>query len=86
MSLSLLCHVPSATLADPLICSSLSVISATDPVAVIAIFGALGAKEDLYMNVFGESVLNDAVGKTLRIISLKGIADPHPLPCSSGHL
>jgi NhaP-type Na+/H+ or K+/H+ antiporter len=37
------------------------VISATDPVAVIAIFGTLGADEDLYINVFGEAVLNDAV-------------------------
>ncbi len=30
-------------------------------VAVLAVFSSLGANPDLYINVFGESVLNDAV-------------------------
>ena len=34
-------------------------ISATDPFAVIAIFGTLGADEDF--NSFGEAVLTDSV-------------------------
>jgi NhaP-type Na+/H+ or K+/H+ antiporter len=34
-------------------------------VTVLAIFQALGADPDLYMNVFGESVLNDAVAMVL---------------------
>ncbi|KAF6263350.1 Cation/H+ exchanger [Scenedesmus sp. NREL 46B-D3] len=42
-----------------------ALISATDPVTVLAIFQALGADPDLYMNVFGESVLNDAVAMVL---------------------
>lgn len=31
-------------------------------VTVLSVFQRLGANEDLYINVFGESVLNDAVG------------------------
>ncbi|PNW87467.1 hypothetical protein CHLRE_02g144550v5 [Chlamydomonas reinhardtii] len=42
-----------------------ALISATDPVTVLAVFQRLGAQPDLYMNVFGESVLNDAVGLVL---------------------
>ncbi|KAL6759442.1 Sodium/hydrogen exchanger family-domain-containing protein [Haematococcus lacustris] len=42
-----------------------AIISATDPVTVLAIFNKLGAQEDLYINVFGESVLNDAVAMVL---------------------
>lgn len=42
-----------------------ALISATDPVTVLAIFQAIGADPDLYMNVFGESVLNDAVAMVL---------------------
>ncbi|EFJ36674.1 hypothetical protein SELMODRAFT_76526, partial [Selaginella moellendorffii] len=38
-----------------------ALISATDPVTVLAIFHALGADANLYAYVFGESVLNDAV-------------------------
>ncbi len=38
-----------------------AIVSATDPVAVLAVFESLGANPDLYINVFGESVLNDAV-------------------------
>lgn len=32
---------------------------------MLAIFQAIGADPDLYMNVFGESVLNDAVAMVL---------------------
>ncbi|PNW71931.1 hypothetical protein CHLRE_16g671250v5 [Chlamydomonas reinhardtii] len=42
-----------------------ALISATDPVTVLAVFQRLGAQPDLYINVFGESVLNDAVGLVL---------------------
>ncbi|GLC38121.1 hypothetical protein PLESTF_000318100 [Pleodorina starrii] len=42
-----------------------ALISATDPVTVLAVFQRLNAQPDLYMNVFGESVLNDAVGLVL---------------------
>lgn len=38
-----------------------SLISAVDPVATLAIFQALDVDPILYMLVFGESVLNDAV-------------------------
>lgn len=38
-----------------------SLISATDPVATLAIFHALDVDPTLYILVFGESVLNDAV-------------------------
>ncbi|KAF6022759.1 Nhe3 [Bugula neritina] len=42
-----------------------SIISATDPVTVLAIFHDLHVDVDLYALVFGESVLNDAVAITL---------------------
>lgn len=42
-----------------------SLISATDPVTVLAIFKELKVDFDLYSNVFGESVLNDAVAIVL---------------------
>lgn len=42
-----------------------SLISATDPVATLAIFHALDVNPTLYMLVFGESVLNDAVAVVL---------------------
>ena len=38
-----------------------SLISATDPVAVLAIFKEMNANENLYAIVFGESIFNDAV-------------------------
>ncbi len=37
-----------------------SLISATDPVAVLSIFKELNADSMLYIMVFGESILNDA--------------------------
>ena len=39
-----------------------SLISAPDPVAVLAIFKEMDADEDLYAVVFGESIFNDAIG------------------------
>lgn len=42
-----------------------SIISAVDPVTVLAIFKALKVDLDLYSNIFGESVLNDAVAIVL---------------------
>ncbi|KAF5829912.1 Sodium/hydrogen exchanger family-domain-containing protein [Dunaliella salina] len=42
-----------------------SVISATDPVSVLAVFQALEADGNLFIIVFGESVINDAVAEVL---------------------
>ncbi|KAL5004134.1 hypothetical protein ScPMuIL_017590 [Solemya velum] len=42
-----------------------AIISATDPVTVLAIFHDLNVDVDLYAMVFGESVLNDAVAIVL---------------------
>jgi len=39
-----------------------SLISATDPVSVLAIFKELNADIDLYSMIFGESIFNDAIG------------------------
>ena len=38
-----------------------SLISATDPVSVLSIFGELNADVNLYAIVFGESIFNDAI-------------------------
>jgi sodium/hydrogen exchanger 8 len=42
-------------------------ISATDPVTVLAVFSKLNANKDLFSFVFGESVLNDAVAIVLYV-------------------
>jgi len=42
-----------------------ALISATDPVTVLAVFSKLKADNDLFSYVFGESVLNDAVAIVL---------------------
>ena len=38
-----------------------SLISATDPVAVLNIFKTLNADKMLYFIIFGESIINDAI-------------------------
>lgn len=38
-----------------------SLISATDPVAVLGIFKEIGVDKNLFILIFGESILNDAV-------------------------
>lgn len=54
-----------------------SVVSAVDPVATLAIFNALDMDPILYMLVFGESILNDAVAIVLTntIMDLSGAAN-----------
>ena len=52
-------HLQNITFIDNLHFGAL--ISATDPVTVLAIFNDLNVDVNLYALVFGESVLNDAV-------------------------
>ncbi|XP_030621424.1 sodium/hydrogen exchanger 6a [Chanos chanos] len=47
-----------------------AIVSATDPVTVLAIFNELQVDADLYALLFGESVLNDAVAVVLSSILL----------------
>ncbi|CAG9467333.1 unnamed protein product [Pedinophyceae sp. YPF-701] len=55
-----------------------SLISATDPVTVLAIFQQLKVNQNLYALVFGESVLNDAVAivmyRTLREFMIREVS------------
>ncbi|XP_032388569.1 sodium/hydrogen exchanger 6 isoform X1 [Etheostoma spectabile] len=48
-----------------------AIISATDPVTVLAIFNELKVDVDLYALLFGESVLNDAVAIILSSVLLR---------------
>lgn len=42
-----------------------SILSATDPVTILAIFSQLKVDPQLYAIIFGESILNDAVAIVL---------------------
>jgi hypothetical protein len=57
-----------------------ALISATDPVTVLAVFGAMGADLNLFSMVFGESVLNDAVA----IVLYRTLDDFNPSRCGHG--
>ncbi len=48
-----------------------SLISATDPVSVLAIFKEMNADANLYSIIFGESIFNDAVAIVMYQIVLK---------------
>lgn len=48
-----------------------SLISATDPVSVLAIFKEMNADVNLYAIVFGESIFNDAIGLVMYETVLK---------------
>jgi sodium/hydrogen exchanger-like protein 6/7 len=50
-----------------------AIISATDPVTILAIFNDQKVNVNLYALVFGESVLNDAVSIILAQLVLKFI-------------
>lgn len=52
-----------------------ALVSAVDPVATLAVFGALGVETDLNMRVFGESILNDGVSIVLFRVFTKYIAE-----------
>ena len=52
-----------------------ALVSAVDPVATLAVFGALGVETDLNMRVFGESVLNDGVSIVLFRVFCKFITE-----------
>lgn len=62
-----------------------SLISATDPVTVLAVFQAIGVRDDLFSMVFGESVLNDAVAIVLSR-TLVTFAGDNPAPINSENL
>ncbi|XP_015266426.1 PREDICTED: sodium/hydrogen exchanger 2 isoform X1 [Gekko japonicus] len=64
ISLFAICQIPAFGLSDISLLQCLlfgSLISAVDPVAVLAVFENIHVNEQLYILVFGESLLNDAV-------------------------
>lgn len=65
---------------DCLVFSAL--ISAVDPVAVLAIFQEIGINKDLYFLVFGESLLNGQYKVLWFSLNLNGAADSRPI----GHM
>ena len=52
-----------------------SIIAATDPVAVLAIFKEVRADQTLYVLIFGESILTDAVSVILYKYTQSNLTD-----------
>ncbi|XP_055464034.1 sodium/hydrogen exchanger 4 [Psammomys obesus] len=68
LSLYLVCQVGAFGLGDVTLLQSLlfgSLISAVDPVAVLAVFEEARVNEPLYMMIFGEALLNDGISVVL---------------------
>lgn len=63
----------------PQACLFGSVISATDPVAVVAVLRELGASEALSVLIEGESLLNDGVAILLYEIFVEIVKEPEML-------
>lgn len=64
LSLYAICQIEAFGLTDINLLQSLlfgSLISAVDPVAVLAVFEEISVNEQLYMMIFGESLLNDGI-------------------------
>lgn len=64
LSLYLICQIQAFGLSDISLLQSLlfgSLISAVDPVAVLAVFEEARVNEPLYMMIFGEALLNDGI-------------------------
>lgn len=64
LSLYLICQIEAFGLRDVTLLQNLvfgSMISAVDPVAVLAVFEEARVNEQLYMMIFGEALLNDGI-------------------------
>ncbi|KAM9320020.1 sodium/hydrogen exchanger 4 [Gastrophryne carolinensis] len=64
LSLYAICQIEAFGLTDVHLLQNLmfgSMISAVDPVAVLAVFEEVSVNEQLYMMIFGESLLNDGI-------------------------
>ena len=92
VSLFGICQIEAFGLSDITLLQNLlfgSLISAVDPVAVLAVFENIHVNEQLYILVFGESLLNDAVTVVSSKLTQCGSARRGPTyrPCAqSGRL
>lgn len=73
LSLYGICQIEAFALSDISLLQNLlygSLISAVDPVAVLAVFEEVSVNEQLYMMIFGESLLNDGITVVSNYMSL----------------